>query len=180
MQATSVEDLVEQAQRGSSEAAGALYQDHYQSIYRYLYYRTGDVQSAEDLTAQVFFKMVQVLSAFRLVNIPFRAWLFQIARNISIDHYRHSSVHPFVPLDDEMASSLPDPAEAVEQGFTSEWLRNSLSQLSGDQRDVILLRFVEGMPVAEVARLLHRSPDSVKALQRRGLLALREKLREEV
>ena len=176
MQSNTVPDLVSRAQRGSVDATGQLYERHYQSIFRYLYYRTGDQPTAEDLTADVFIKMVQALPGYRVTAASFRTWLFQIARNLSIDHFRRGQAHPQEHMEDGFPSSGPHPEAAADRNLTAEGLRKALGQLSDEQRDVVVMRFIEGMPLAEVAAALHKSEDAVKGLQRRGLTALRELL----
>lgn len=178
MQSNTVPDLVSRAQRGNVDAAGQLYERHYQSIFRYLYYRTGDQPTAEDLTADVFIKMVQALPGYRVKAAAFRTWLFQIARNLSIDHFRRWKAHPQVSVDDALPSSGLQPEAAADRSLSAEALRQALAHLSDEQRDVVLMRFIEGMPLAEVAAALHKSEDAVKGLQRRGLMALRELLEE--
>lgn len=166
-------DLVTRAQRGSTEATGQLYERHYQSIFRYLAYRTGDPRAAEDLTGDVFLKMLEALPAFRVGTASFRTWLFQIARNLAIDHYRRNRSRPVQPLEEALPAPIEHPEEAAQRQLTVELLRRALSRLADDQRDVVLMRFVEGMPLAEVATTLHRSEDAIKGLQRRALNNLR-------
>ena len=166
-------NLITRAQRGSPEDVGALYGAFHQSIYRYLYYRTSDFQTAEDLTSEVFLRMVQSLSLYRIYITPFQAWLFQIARNLAIDHYRRSNTHPVLPLDENLDSDSLDLDQTVDFKFTCEELAQALAKMNDMQRDVLLLRFIEGMPIAETARVLHKSEDAIKALQRRGLATLR-------
>ena len=176
MQSNTDPDLVSRAQGGSVDATVQLYERHYQSIFRYLYYRTGDQPNAEDLTADVFLKMVQALPGYRVTAATFRTWLFQIARNLSIDHFRRWKAHPQEHMDDGFPSSGLQPEAAADRSLSAEALRKALAQLSDEQRDVVLMRFIEGMPLAEVAAALHKSEDAVKGLQRRGLMALRELL----
>jgi RNA polymerase sigma-70 factor (ECF subfamily) len=177
MQQFTTPDLVARAQNGNPEAMGMLYEQHHQSIFRYLVYRLNDSHSAEDLTSEVFLKMVQFMASYRATNATFRAWLFQIARNLSIDYLRRNRAHPVRAIDDEMEAPRQEhPEDCAERVFTSQVLQEALAQLSDDQRDVILMRFVEGMPLSEVANTLHRSEDAVKGLQRRALLGLRDRL----
>jgi RNA polymerase sigma-70 factor (ECF subfamily) len=166
-------NLIARAQHGSPEAVSALYSAFHQSIYRYLYYRTSDFQTAEDLTSEVFLRMVQSLPLYRNEVNLFQAWLFQIARNIAIDHYRRSNTHPVLPLDENQDSEGLDLDQTVDFNFSCEELSQALAKMSDPQRDVLLLRFIEGMPIAETARVLHKSEDAIKALQRRGLVMLR-------
>ena len=169
-------NLIVRAQRGSPDANAALYDRYHESIYRYFYYRFGDPSLAEDLTADVFLKMVQAISGYRIEAAPFQAWLFQIARNRAIDHYRRTSSHPTGAIYENMASGAPDLDQAVDIRLTSSRLAKALAGLEDSQKDVILLRFIEGMPIAETAIVLNKTMDAIKGLQRRGLIALREML----
>jgi RNA polymerase sigma-70 factor (ECF subfamily) len=174
MQDTEQTELIISAQQGSPEAVGELYEAHYQSVYRYLYYRTGDPYLAEDLTGEVFIRMVESLSRFQGGARALRAWLFQIARNLSIDHYRRTHSHSNVSMSEGIAAPLEAPDEIAERRLYWQKLLRALKGLTADQRDVLILRFVSGMALSEVADTLHRSEDAIKGLQRRGLLALRE------
>lgn len=169
-------NVVARAQRGNPEAAGELYTRFHQNIYRYLYYRIGDLQTAEDLTSEVFLKMVRALPTYRLDGTPFEAWLFQIARNAAIDHFRRSSAHPVAYLDEDLNSLEPDVDSTVEMHLTCEGLADALGNLNENQRDVLLLRFIEGMPISATGSVLHKTDDAVKALQSKGLAALRKML----
>ena len=153
-----------------------LYEHYHAGIFRYLYYRVGDRQTAEDLTSEVFLRMIRNLGGYRLQgsSAPFQAWLFQIAHNLATDHFRRTSNHPQVTLAEHLASADPEPDAGVERRLTHEHLRLALSRLNEDQRDVVVLRFVVGLPITEVAHTLHKSDDAVKGLQRRGLSALRD------
>jgi len=158
---------------GKLNDAGAIYLQYHQSIFRYLYYRTGDFQTAEDLTGDVFVIMVRSLIAVAIGKIPFRAWLFQVARNQAIDHYRHNRLHPEIPIGEEMDGQAPSVDTAVEYRLTSAGLARAIITLEDSQRDVLILRFIEQMPIAQVALVLHRSEDSIKSLQRRALKTLK-------
>jgi RNA polymerase sigma-70 factor (ECF subfamily) len=170
-------ETILRAQQGHLDPLSAIYQHYHQSIFRYLYYRVGDQQTAEDLTSDVFLRMVRSLAGYRLQGIPFQAWLFRIARNIAIDHFRQHRAHPAV----ELPENQPEPAtteQTIERRLTSERLQHALTQLHEEQRDVIVMRFVLGMNLAETAQTIHRSEDAVKGLQRRGLMALKENLKD--
>lgn len=169
-------ELVARAQRGNSDAFGDLYLRYYQSIYRYLYYRTTDQQTAEDLTAEVFLKMVQALPRYQPQAAPFQAWLFQIARNLAIDHHRRNQSHPIVILDEALPGHEPEIHSSVESRLTQASLKSCLGQIEESQREVILLRFIEELSITDTASILHKSEDAIKGLQRRALLALRELL----
>ena len=171
-------DLIRRAKEGEPEVVSALYDRYQRGIYRYLYYRVGDPQTAEDLTSEVFLRMIEALSNYNNQNISFQAWLFQIARNLSIDHYRKIGTQRDVQLEDKYPEQGAEPLELIAQELTGEKLRRALVDLPDNQRDVIVMRFISGMPIGEVAQVLHKSDDSIKGLQRRALLALREILVE--
>jgi len=172
----SIDEWVIRAQYGTVEAMSFLYLNHYQSIYRYLYFRSGDPQTAEDLTSEVFLKMIQALPHYRMQNVPFQAWLFQIARNLAIDYHRKQASHPSVELKEDLKDGHQPLDETLEIKLTHASLTQSLEKLTDDQRDVILLRFVEGMSLAQVGKILHKSEDSIKGLQHRALISLRIEL----
>ncbi|UCE00355.1 MAG: sigma-70 family RNA polymerase sigma factor [Chloroflexota bacterium] len=170
--------LIRRAQEGEPMVVGALYERYQRGIYRYLYYRVGDLQTAEDLTSEVFLRMVEKLSSYSDQNLSFQAWLFQIARNLSIDHYRKMSVQNNVELQDEFPEQGNEPLEMVAKELTIEKLGHALAQLPENQRDVIIMRFVIEMPIGEVAKTLHKTEDSIKGLQRRALISLKDILVE--
>lgn len=174
----SYSDSIARARQGDPEAIGDLYQQHHLSIFRYLFYRTSDAHVAEDLTSEVFIRMIRSLPGYQPQEVPFLAWLFQIARNLSIDHYRKVSKDQLVPLEETLNAGHDDLTKTVDHRLTSQTLSNALEALSEDQRDVIVLRFVAGMPIAEVAQSLSKSEDAIKGLQHRGLIALRQILNQ--
>ncbi|NLG95931.1 MAG: sigma-70 family RNA polymerase sigma factor [Chloroflexi bacterium] len=170
--------IIERARQGDTEAYGELYECHRLGIFRYLYYRTGDTQVADDLTSEVFLRMIQALPGFEQREVGFQAWLFQIAQNILNDHYRKMSVRNDVQLEDTILDNHQTLARSrpVERTLNSVTLNQAINRLSGEQRDVIVLRFISGMPISQVAQTLNKSEDAVKGLQRRALMTLREVL----
>jgi RNA polymerase sigma-70 factor, ECF subfamily len=171
--------LIVRAKQGDSNAIGELYESHRLGIYRYLYYRTGDSQSADDLTSEVFLRMIRALAGYRQGQGSFQGWLFQIAHNLLNDHYRKNNGKTQVQLEEHiMEDPLNSRSRPVEQSLNAVTLKQALEALSGDQRDVIVLRFITGMPINQVAQTLNKSEDSVKALQRRALISLRNVLTE--
>ena len=129
---------------------------------------------AEDLTGDVFMKLVQSLPDINLATTPLQAWLFMVARNLAIDHYRRSQAHPVVAIHENLDGDTLTLDNIIEGQLTSEKLASAISKLEKQQRDVLVLRFIEGMPIQQVASILHKSEDAVKSLQRRGLMALRK------
>jgi RNA polymerase sigma-70 factor (ECF subfamily) len=166
-------DLILRAQKGDEAVISELYEHYHLPVFRYLYYRVGDRETAEDLTSEVFLRMLRFLGGFHPPSATFQSWLFQIARNLANDHFRSTQAHQQVQLEENMTENNDLPDGIAERSLTSESLRQALTVLSEDQRDVIVLRFVAGMPIAEVAQAMNKSEDSIKGLQRRGLASLR-------
>lgn len=169
-------ELINRAQKGDQEMVAALYERFYLSVFRYLYYRVGDRQTAEDLTSETFERMLRFLGGFNPPSTSFQAWLFQIARNLSVDHYRKISERPHLELEENLIPTNEQPDSNAERILTSEGLRQALTQLNEDQREVIVMRFIAGMPIADVAEALNKSEDAIKGLQRRALSTLRQLL----
>ena len=168
-------ELIALAQRGDEQAIGALYDAHCQAVFRYFKARLGDQQTAEDLTGEVFRRMLTALPQYRIIDLPFRAWLFRIAHNLLVDQYRRESSHTMVPLKEaeNAGEQEVDPAAVVEQKLTMEHAYQALSDLEPSQRDVLALRFLSGLSLKETALAMGKTEDAIKALQRRGLIALR-------
>ncbi|MGD9092395.1 MAG: sigma-70 family RNA polymerase sigma factor [Anaerolineales bacterium] len=167
-------EVIARAKGGDTNVIGALYRRYRVDVFRYLFYRVGDQHAAEDLTSEVFERMIRALERYQMSNVAFEAWLFQIARNLAIDHHRKMKVRKHLPLDENLVSEADDVGEEVEFGLTSDLLVKALSELSDVQRDVLILRFVNGMRIAQVAQMLHKSENAIKANQRRALIALRD------
>jgi RNA polymerase sigma-70 factor (ECF subfamily) len=175
---TSDESLVARARQGEMPALGELYDRHHLHIYRFILVRVGSQPEAEDLTGAVFMRMLDGLPSYRpRAGIPFRAWLFRIARNLLVDYFRRQGRRAEVSLDAAGSQTAPgSPEEAAEQGLALERLHGALAHLTEAQREVIVLRFMAGLSLDEVAGITGHSRSAVKALQHRGLAALREAL----
>lgn len=173
-------ELVARAQGGDVDAVGELYDAHHEHIFRYVWSRVRDKQLAEDLTGETFTRMVGNLAGYRLTDVPFRAWLYRIARNLIADHYRTENGRTALPLSyaENMGSGSSHPSPIVEQKLVLERVQEALAQIDPLQREVILLRFVTGLPLQEVALALDKTVAAVKALQHRGLKSLRVVLQQ--
>jgi RNA polymerase sigma-70 factor (ECF subfamily) len=172
--------LVELARNGDSEAFGQLY-DHYQaSVYRFLYYRVGSVPLAEDLTAETFFRALRSMSSFRWQGKDFGAWLMTIARNLTTDHFKAGRTRLESTTEDmsTLDSTAEGPEGAVLASLTNEALLEALSQLPTEQRECLVMRFLQGLSIAETADVLGRSSGAVKQLQLRGVRNLAKILPE--
>lgn len=151
----------------------AIY-DYYQPLlYRYIYRRVGDVDVALDLTGDVFRRLLQAIDQGAGPDENVRAWLYRTGHNIVVDHYRRQQHRQHLPLKDEVLSAPEDPARTAEQHLDAERVRHALQRLTPEQQQVLTLKFLEGLDNDEVAEILDRTVGSVKALQHRGLAALR-------
>jgi RNA polymerase sigma-70 factor (ECF subfamily) len=161
-------------------AVGELYDRHHEDIFRYVWSRVGDNGSAEDLTGEVFTRMVASLPDYRPRGVPFRAWLYRIARNLVVDHYRKEKGLDLVPLNhaEGLRGDGSDPDLMAERQLTLERVQRALARLDPSQREVVELRFLVGLSLREVALTLDKTVAAVKSLQHRGLTSLRAALRQ--
>ena len=173
--------LVLQAQDGDAEAFGRIYDGYVERIYRFVFFRVDDQQTAEDLTSQVFLKAWSNLDRFEFTRTPYIAWLYTIAHNTVIDHYRTRKVTTAL---EDVQLSQPDDAEAVENqiDLTVEMktIKAAMQNLTDDQQQVLHLRFIEGMSNTEIAQQLGKREGAIRALQMRGLQALAKQLAEKM
>jgi len=173
--------LVLQAQDGSSEAFGQRYDAYMERIYRFVYFRVEDQQTAEDITSQVFLKAWSNLDRFSFNRTPYLAWLYTIAHNAVIDHYRTRKVTTAL---DDVQLSHPDHSEVVENNIDlnveMQSVKTALQTLTDDQQKVLTLKFIEGMSNNEIARHLGKREGAIRALQMRGLQALAKQLEEKM
>src|SRR5881398_1094393 len=169
--------LVEQAQQGNRDALEELYLLHFDRIYSYLHLSVGNRHDAEDLTTQTFLKMLEAIGRFRWQSAPFSAWLFRIAHNLAMDHFRAS--RRWQP-EEEVPEPEPDESTSAEAGALDEIGRKSMlaliDDLSGEQQQVLTLKFVFGFSNGEAATILGKTEGAVKSLQHRALVTLHKKL----
>jgi len=169
--------LVEQAQRGDRHALEELYLLHFDRIYSYLHMSVGNRHDAEDLTTQVFVKMLESIGKFRWRSAPFSAWLFRIAHNLAMDHFRANK-----RWQPEEEVPEPDPGEgsAAEQEALESIGRQSMLQLienlSHEQQQVLTLKFVFNFSNADAATILDKTDGAIKSLQHRALASLQRQL----
>jgi RNA polymerase sigma-70 factor (ECF subfamily) len=172
------EMLVRAVQAGDADAFGHLYERYFAKIYAYATFKLGNVVEAEDVTSQVFLKALEGLEGYRWRGVPFQAWLFRITRHLLVDNHRRAVRRPAVPLDSIAWEQLPadghvaDPEWVLQEQVTRQELAEAMTRLTDAQQQVVALRFVVGLPTAEVARIMGRSDGAVKALQHAALRAL--------
>jgi RNA polymerase sigma-70 factor (ECF subfamily) len=171
-----LDSLVARAREGDSEAFGALYDAYVDRIYRYLRLRTGDPLEAEDLTEQVFIRAWHAIDRFQQRDRPFVAWLYAIASNAVVDYFRARRREE--PLDQALVDPAPahDPLVASELASRRQVLAKAIRQLPPEQQQIVILRFVEGLSVAEVAAIIGKREGNIRVIQHRALAALRRLL----
>ena len=171
-------ELIRRAQEGDKQAIGELYRVHVDVIYRYVWARVRDDSLAEDLTAQVFLKALEGLPSYEPSGKPFVAWLYRIAYARIVDHWRKLERRVEVPLEETLPSGEPRPEDLLQ--FEADWVMamELLSQLTDDQQDVMILRFIGEMSLADVAQTVGKTVGATKALQYRALATLARLLEE--
>lgn len=169
--------LVLQATKHDHRAFVQLYDRFVDRIYRYVYFKVGSSTDAEDLTAQVFLRAWEAIGKYQVTGRPFTAWLYRIAHNLIVDHHR--ARRETVSLEETSPLEAPGTSleEITQQHVNSELLRQALRRLTPDQQEVLLLRFLEGYSVAEVAQMMGRSRGAIRTLQHRALAALNRVLK---
>lgn len=167
-------DLIRRAKAYDPKAFAEIYERYYQRIYNYVYYRVSDGTTAEDLCSEVFVKALEAIESFTFQGVPFSAWLYRIASNLVIDHYRRQPRQPEMPLEESRRQSLVDDSAGtnLERQFNHQELRQALRDLTSDQQQVIILKFVDGLSNSEVAQILGKTEGAVKSLQHRALASL--------
>ena len=171
--------LLERARAYDPAALGELYDRYAAKMYAYIYRRAGDAAQAEDLTSELFLRVLQAVQNERAWRDSFVAWLYRIAHNLVVDTYRRRPP-PLVPLDDlPLESDADDPAEVVQDAADRTRLRAAIGRLTSDQQQVLALRFGEGLTARETAVIVNKTTGAVEAMQHRALAALRRILAKE-
>ena len=171
--------LLEQAQQGDAEAFAQIYRQNVQLVFRYIAYRVNDPQLAEDLTGDVFIRALEGLPKFQDRGVPFIAWLYRIAHARVIDHYRRNNRRsPEMELDQQQIPVETDMDATLIRRHAAAELREGMAQLTDEQQQVLILRFIEGHRIEKVAQLMGKNANAIKALQHRALRSLASRLRK--
>jgi RNA polymerase sigma-70 factor (ECF subfamily) len=168
--------LLARARANDPDALAELYDRFAPRIYAYLFRRLGEQRLAEDLAADVFVQSIAALRKGQFASASLEAWLYRMAHNRLVDHYRRERGQ-LVPLEEWVPAPDDVPAEA-ERRRLQDWLRQAMRRLTDDQQHILTLRFGQGFSTAETARLTGNSETGVRALQHRALAALRRLLQE--
>jgi RNA polymerase sigma-70 factor (ECF subfamily) len=169
-------ELLTRARQFDTDTLGRIHDAYYGPIYRYIVFRVGDRETAEDLTSDVFERFLQALRARTAPQDTLRGWLFRVAANVVSDHHRRRYRAPQVELDEHVESRDAGPEGAVEERMAREDLRRAMRDLTEEQQHVIALRFGRELPIQDVARVLGKSEGAVKQLQARAIAALARKI----
>ena len=165
---------IERARAGDQQALAAVYDWYLPRVYRYVLSRLGNVAEAEDLTEDIFLRMLGAIADYKRTGVPFSAWLFRIARNHLVSYYRKNGNRKADALQETMADSRHDPASIVETQLILGEVAEAVQRLPDAQRDVIALRFAVGLSIAETAQVLGKRQGNVKALQHKAVTRLQK------
>ncbi|PBC79140.1 RNA polymerase sigma-70 factor (ECF subfamily) [Streptomyces sp. TLI_235] len=169
-----VMELVERAQAGESEAFGRLYDQYADTVYRYIYYRVSSRATAEDLTSETFLRALRRIGTFTWQGRDFGAWLVTIARNLVADHFKSSRFRLEVTTGEMLDSNECErsPEESVLESLANASLRDAVKRLNPQQQECVNLRFLQGLSVAETARIMGKNEGAIKTLQYRAVRTL--------
>ena len=176
--------LVERAQAGDAEAFGLIYDRYVDTVFRFIYFRVGNRQLAEDLTSDTFLRALKRIGSFTWQGRDLGAWLVTIARNLVADHFKSGRYRLEVTTGDVLDADREDrgpegsPEAAVVDHITNVALLTAVKQLNPEQQECIVLRFLQGFSVAETAQAMGKNEGAIKALQYRAVRALARLLPE--
>jgi RNA polymerase sigma-70 factor, ECF subfamily len=170
-------DLIEHA-KTDKNAFGEIYERYLTRIYNYIYYRTGNQQDAEDLTAKVFYRAMSHIRNYEDKGVPFQAWLYRIAHNLVANFHRDQGRRKIIPLDDYVAYTLRSdaPDHQTEANEERDNLLAAIRRLPAERQQLLLLKFIEQKSNAEIGEIMQRTEGAIKSLYHRTLLALRDEL----
>jgi RNA polymerase sigma-70 factor (ECF subfamily) len=174
-------ELIACAARGDREAFGALYERYVFRVFRHVYYLTSDPHTAEDLTAQTFLNALEAIPRYEMRGVPFLAWLLRIAYNLTVNHRKvRKNGTTQLPEGLEIEGTTYSPEASCEAKADGERVWEGVRRLRGDQRQVIVMRFIDGLSYPDIARVLGKSIGAVRVIQYRALCALRRKLEDDL
>ena len=175
------EEILARASQGDRDSFGQLYERYVERIFNYVYYRTGNVHEAEDITARVFQRAMNHIKNYTDRGVPFSAWLYRIAHNLVANWHRDRGRKQEIPLDD--LPVLPNKGDHPESNLVrsqeQEALLKMIRRLPPERQNLLILKFVENMSNAEIGEIMGRSEGAVKSLYHRTLLSLRDQLEDQ-
>jgi len=167
--------LIERATAGDHDSFASLYTDYLDAIYRYVYYRTGDAQDAEDLTEQVFIKAWKALPNYKQAGVCFGNWLYRIAHNSIVDYHRRRKLINSDSFEQDggfQDLAQEDALDTIISAENSALLARAIARLPEEYQQIIILRFIEGLGHAEIAVIMEKSEVACRGLQHRALASL--------
>ena len=181
LQGTDDSELIARAAQGDREAFGVLYERYVFRVFRHVYYLTNDPHTAEDLTAQTFLNALEAIPRYEVRGVPFLAWLLRIAYNLTLNH-RKVRKNGTAPLPEalEVQGTIYSPEASCEAKADGERVWEGVRRLRADQRQVIVMRFIDGLSYPDIARVLGKSIGAVRVIQYRALCALRRRLEDDL
>ena len=170
--------LIDEAKSGDPQAFAKLYDAYVERVSRYIYFRVSEAIDTEDLVSQVFLKAWENLDRYKIGTSPFIAWLYTIARNLVIDHYRTKK--DSLPLEEAIAlpSDMEMPDEEAQTRFDLQAMRDALQFLTSDQQQALILKYIAGLPNDSIAKIMNKQEGTVRGLQMRALQTLSKYMRE--
>jgi RNA polymerase sigma-70 factor, ECF subfamily len=170
-------NLVQRAQKNDSQAFAEIYEAYFDKIYRYIAMRIRNEMEAEDLTQQVFMKVLHSISSYKSQGVPFSSWIYRIAHNQVVDFLRQHNKKATVDIEGlPLPDTADDPQHILEKEYAVGELKKAMQNLTESQREVLALRFTSEMPIAECAGIMGKSQGAIKALQHSAVQALRKAL----
>ena len=173
-----VRGLVARAAKGDAEAFGEIYGMYMDRIFRYVFYQVKNRATAEDLTEEIFIKAWRGIARYRFSERPFSAWLYRIAHNHVVDYFRTN--HQAQSLDDVKLTDDSEPASEYEGKQLQEMVMTAISDLTEQQKQIILLKFVEELDNQEIEQITGKSQGAIRVMQMRALAAVRDRLSKEL
>lgn len=172
---TSEEQLIQQIKKGETQEFGKIYTKYIDCMYRYIFFRVNcNKEDAEDLTEMVFYKAWQKIDKFQEEKGKFKTWLYTIAHNIIIDHYRN--IQPMNTIQEDHIQTENTVEDLIIKDEKKELLLQAINKLTDEQKTVITLRFIEDFKLSEIAEILDKNEEAIRAVQYRGLKTLRRTL----
>ncbi|MBI4062350.1 sigma-70 family RNA polymerase sigma factor [Candidatus Gottesmanbacteria bacterium] len=172
--------LISKAKRGDRDAFGKLYLAYLDRVYRYIFFRVGQRrEDAEDLSQTTLIRAWGAIGNYSIRKASFRAWLYTIAHNVVIDHYREANRHKTAELTPNIADETSGgvlPEEELETADLTSQVRKALELLSSEHKQIIILRHMEDLSYTEIAKITGKREDAMRALHHRALLALKKVL----
>ena len=172
------QDLLQRARRLEGPALAAMFDAFYEPLYRYIYRHIGHRTTAEDLTAEVFQRFLEGIRDGRGPTSHLKAWLYRVAHNLIVDELRRRKHREHKDLDESLRSADPAVSAQVQRALNQQQVRLALQQLTSKQQAVLTLKFLQELENEEIARTLNMTVGTVRALQQRGLQALRRQLEQ--